>query len=179
MFGNENLNALQKQNNLAVLMQLDSKGQQKMLDLDSIEYELRDSIKQIMRMITGSSADQDFQAFTTFDLTEKIESHILDLVKKMNFREKIDAQRITKLEQERRSKFNLEKLERKRALEQEQLDEERKKMDARMRRYFKREGKTSMPRSQKRALKKKEQKVVVDEDTTNMLKYVGNLQQII
>ena len=68
-------------------------------------------------MITGSSVDQDFQAFTTFDLTEKIESHILDLVKKMNFREKIDAQRITKLEQERRSKFNLEKLERKRALE--------------------------------------------------------------
>ena len=40
----------------------------------------------------------DFQAFTTFDLTEKIESHILELVKKMNEREKIDPQKVTKLE---------------------------------------------------------------------------------
>jgi hypothetical protein len=32
-----------------------------------------------------------------------------------------------------------------------------------------------MPRSTKKALKKKETKVVVDEETTNMLKYVGNL----
>ena len=70
-----------------------------------------------MRRITKSSTDQDFQAFTTFDLTEKIESHMLELVKKMNEREKVDPQKITKLEQERRSKFNGEKLERKRALE--------------------------------------------------------------
>jgi transcriptional regulator NrdR family protein len=70
-----------------------------------------------MRRITKSSTDQDFQAFTTFDLTEKIESHMLELVKKMNEREKVDSQKITKLEQERRSKFNGEKLERKRALE--------------------------------------------------------------
>jgi len=70
-----------------------------------------------MRRITKSGSDQDFQAFNTFDLTEKIESHILDLVKKMNEREKIDPQKVTKLEQERRSKFNGEKLERKRALE--------------------------------------------------------------
>ena len=67
-------------------------------------------------------------------MTEKIESHILDLVKKMNFREKIDGQRITKLEQERRTKFNLEKLERKRAHELQEMDEERLKLDARMRR---------------------------------------------
>jgi transcriptional regulator NrdR family protein len=51
-----------------------------------------------MRRITKSGSDQDFQAFTTFDLTEKIESHILDLVKKMNEREKIDPQKVTKLE---------------------------------------------------------------------------------
>ena len=70
-----------------------------------------------MRRITKSNTDQDFQAFTTFDLTEKIESHMLELVKKMNEREKVDPQKITKLEQERRSKFNGEKLERKRALE--------------------------------------------------------------
>jgi hypothetical protein len=31
-------------------------------------------------------------------LTEKIESHILELVKKMNEREKIDPQKVTKLE---------------------------------------------------------------------------------
>lgn len=36
-----------------------------------------------------------------------------------------------------------------------------------------------MPRSSKIALKKKETKVVIDEETTNMLKYVGNLQQVV
>ncbi len=59
---------------------------------------MREAIKEVMRRITKSSADQDFQAFTTFDLTEKIESHILELVKKMNEREKIDPQKVTKLE---------------------------------------------------------------------------------
>ena len=38
-----------------------------------------------------------------------------------------------------------------------------------------REGRTQMLRSQKKAMKKKEKKVVMDEDTANMLKYVGNL----
>jgi hypothetical protein len=42
---------------------------------------------------------------------------MLELVKKMNEREKINSPKITKLEQERRSKYNGEKLERKRALE--------------------------------------------------------------
>lgn len=46
-----------------------------------------------------------------------------------------------------------------------------------MRRYFQRQGRTNMPRSQKRALKKLETKVQIDEDTANMLKYVGDLQQ--
>ena len=48
-----------------------------------------------------------------------------------------------------------------------------------MHKQFKREGKNTMPRSTKIALKKKQTKVVVDEDTTNMLKYVGNLMQVV
>ena len=59
----------------------DSKGNQKILDLDLIEHQLREAVKEVMRLTTKSSPDQDFQAFTTFDLTEKIESHILELVK--------------------------------------------------------------------------------------------------
>jgi len=48
-----------------------------------------------------------------------------------------------------------------------------------MHKQFKREGKNTMPRSTKIALKKKQTKVVVDEDTTNMLKYEGNLMQVV
>ncbi len=88
----------------------------------------------------------------------------------------MDPQKITKLEQEQRSKFNGKKLELKRAQENEQMDQERKKLDERMHKQFRREGKNVMPRSEKRILKKKETKVVVDEETANMLKYVGSLQ---
>jgi hypothetical protein len=36
-----------------------------------------------------------------------------------------------------------------------------------------------MPRSTNKPIKKKEVKVVVDEETTNMLKYLGNLNQMV
>jgi hypothetical protein len=42
-----------------------------------------------------------------------------------------------------------------------------------------REGKASKDRSSKPILKKKEVKVEINEDEANMLKYLGNLQQLL
>lgn len=42
---------------------------------------------------------------------------------------------------------------------------------------FKREGRNQMLRSSKPTMKKEAKKVILDEDTANMLKYVGDLQQ--
>jgi hypothetical protein len=46
---------------------------------------------EVMKKMTKSSTADDFQAFSTLALTEKIESHIRELVMMMNEREKFDA----------------------------------------------------------------------------------------
>jgi hypothetical protein len=72
-----------------------------------------------------------------------------------------------------RSEYGHNKMMEKNRIEHEQQEAERLKLEKRMLKQFMREGRTQMLRSQKKAMKKKEKKVVMDEDTANMLKYVG------
>ena len=88
--GEESYTQLQKQNMLSLLVQKDSNGTEKLLDLESIEKELHTSIIKVLSH--GNSKGTDFSAFRSVDLMEKIESTILDCVKKINERERRDPQ---------------------------------------------------------------------------------------
>ena len=72
------------------MVEKDKNGGERMIDLDSIEKELQLSIIKVLNH--GNSKGTDFSAFRPIDLMDKIESNILDCVKKINERERRDIQ---------------------------------------------------------------------------------------
>lgn len=60
--------------------------------------------------------------------------------------------------------------------ESKMAEKKKNELNARMDRAFKKVGRTAMPRSMKKKVKREKQEVVVDEETLDRLKYLGEVE---
>jgi hypothetical protein len=94
-------------------------------------------------------------------------------MKEIKHIEDIDEAEVNKQERELKGHWKKDQREKNQKKEKEMTDKKNAELRARMDRVYERVGRTAMPRSMKKKVKREKQEVVIDEHTLDKLRYLG------
>lgn len=97
-------------------------------------------------------------------------------MREINYIEDIDANEVKKQEKELKNAYKQKLKETNQAREKAADDSKKAELKARMDRIYKKVGRTAMPRSMKKKVKREKVEVVADQATLDQKKYLGELE---
>ena len=140
----------------------------------NIEELLNDLRRDICRVhINTHSPEMDLQAKQTIDILTELEVELEENMKQLHYMEIIDEVAIRKEEKARKDLYKKDLRDQFTKKEQELIDKKNKDLQMRMERKYIKVGRTTMPRSQKKRVKREVRVVKIDQETLDRQRYLG------
>ena len=92
--------------------------------------------------------------------------------------EKINEDEVNTEEKSRKAVYKKDQREKNQLREKEATDKKNAELRLRMERVYEKVGRTAMPRSQKKRVKREKTEVKIDEHTLDRIKYLGHLEPV-